>query len=187
VLDIAMRSERPANYCLKQCTGYPIAVHQKSSIGPSAAPQSTTTTPLVALLPDHSESHAAYFTLSVPCGKVQISNDFHPIALTSRSTMAFFVLVLPSLAVGVATALVYNLLFHPLARVSGPLLARISISPSFYHAIKGDRHIWIWQDFQIYGDTFRAAPNLVLFNDPRAYTDIYVPRANITRSSFYRT
>jgi cytochrome P450 len=81
---------------------------------------------------------------------------------------------------------IYNLIFHPLANTSGPFLARASSLPSFYHACKGDRHVWIWQNFQIYGDTFRAAPNLVLFNNPHAHTDIYGFRANITRSSFYR-
>lgn len=79
----------------------------------------------------------------------------------------------------------YNLWFHPLAKIPGPVLARISSLPSFYHACKGDRHIWIWQNFQLYGDTFRAAPNLVLFNNSRAYVDIYGPRANTCRSNFY--
>ncbi|KAF2795475.1 benzoate 4-monooxygenase cytochrome P450 [Melanomma pulvis-pyrius CBS 109.77] len=81
---------------------------------------------------------------------------------------------------------IYNLFFHPLANTPGPLLARISVLPSFYHACKGDRHIWIWRNFQVYGDTFRAAPNLVLFNTPRAHADIYAARANTTRSGFYR-
>lgn len=37
------------------------------------------------------------------------------------------------------------------------------------------------------GDKFRAAPNLVLFNSARAHGDIYGPRANNTRSRFYKT
>jgi cytochrome P450 len=80
---------------------------------------------------------------------------------------------------------IYNLFFHPLAKTPGPLWARVSALPSFYHACKGDRHVWIWQNFQVYGDTFRAAPNLILFNNARAYTDIYGTRANISRSDFY--
>jgi cytochrome P450 len=103
----------------------------------------------------------------------------------SRS-MTLLTLIFSLLAVYVAVATVYNLFLHPLAHTPGPFLARISVLPSFYHAVKGDRHIWIWQNFQIYGDTFRAAPNLVLFNTPRAFTDIYAARANITRSGFYR-
>jgi len=54
---------------------------------------------------------------------------------------------------------VYNLFFSPLANVPGPFLAKISGLPSYYHAIKGDRHIWVWQCLQIYGiklDTAQA-------------------------------
>jgi hypothetical protein len=47
---------------------------------------------------------------------------------------------------------VYNLWFHPLATQPGPFFARISGIPSFYHACKGDRHIWSWRQFQIYGE-----------------------------------
>ncbi|KAF2681173.1 cytochrome P450 [Lentithecium fluviatile CBS 122367] len=79
----------------------------------------------------------------------------------------------------------YNLFFHPLAKTPGPLLARMSTIPSFYHACKGDRHVWIWQKFQIYGDTFRATPNQVLFNNTRTYADIHGYRAEIACSSFY--
>ncbi|KAF2656844.1 benzoate 4-monooxygenase cytochrome P450 [Lophiostoma macrostomum CBS 122681] len=79
-----------------------------------------------------------------------------------------------------------NLLFHPLGKTPGPLLARINSLPSFYHACKGDRHVWIWQNFEIYGPKFRAAPNLILFNSVRAHNDIYGTRANTFRSSFYR-
>jgi len=48
--------------------------------------------------------------------------------------------------------IIYNLFFHPLAGHPGPFLARISPWPNFYHAVKGDRHIWLWQNFQIYGE-----------------------------------
>ncbi|KAF1971016.1 benzoate 4-monooxygenase cytochrome P450, partial [Bimuria novae-zelandiae CBS 107.79] len=82
-------------------------------------------------------------------------------------------------------ATIHNLFFHPLSSAPGPFLARISSLPSFYHACKGDRHLWIWQNFQIYGDKFRAAPNTILFNSPRAYTDIHGTRAYIVRGSFY--
>jgi cytochrome P450 len=100
--------------------------------------------------------------------------------------MALSTLLVFSLALYLISTTVYNLFFHPLAHIRGPLLARISILPSFFHACKGDRHIWIWQNFELYGDTFRAAPNLVLFNTPRAYADIYAARANLARSGFYR-
>ncbi|CAI6339907.1 unnamed protein product [Periconia digitata] len=80
---------------------------------------------------------------------------------------------------------IHNLFFHPLANVPGPFLCRISSLPSFYHAVKRDRHIWLWQQFQIYGGKIRAAPNIVLFNSPSAYNSIFSHKANVKRSKFY--
>ncbi len=61
----------------------------------------------------------------------------------------------------------------------------MSVWPSFYHAVKRDRHIWFWQQFQLYGSKFRAAPNLVVFNSPDAYNSIFSHKANVKRSKFY--
>lgn len=80
---------------------------------------------------------------------------------------------------------IYNLFFHPLANIPGPFLARASGIPSWYHAYRGDRHIWLWQQFQIYGDKIRPEPNTVLFCDPEAYADIYGMKSNVRRSKFY--
>lgn len=61
----------------------------------------------------------------------------------------------------------------------------MSVLPSFYHAVKRDRHVWFWQQFQLYGPKFRAAPNLVVFNSPDAYNAIFSHKANVKRSKFY--
>lgn len=75
--------------------------------------------------------------------------------------------------------------FHPLAHIPGPLLARASGIPSWYHALRGKRHVWIWQQFQVYGSRVRTEPNTVLFCDPEAYRDIYGMKSNVRRSKFY--
>lgn len=80
---------------------------------------------------------------------------------------------------------VYNIFFHPLAHVPGPLLARASGLPSWYFAYRGDRHVWLWRQFQIYGSKIRPEPSTVLFCDPEAYADIYNHKANLRRSDFY--
>lgn len=67
----------------------------------------------------------------------------------------------------------------------GPFWARVSGIPSWYHAIKGDRHLWLSQQFEIYGKKVRAAPNVAVFRDPDAYAAIYGAKANVRRSSFY--
>lgn len=75
--------------------------------------------------------------------------------------------------------------FHPLRIIPGPLWARVSGVPSWYYATTGKRHIWLWQQFQIYGDIIRIEPNTVLFRHPDAYADIYSLKANVRRSPFY--
>lgn len=51
--------------------------------------------------------------------------------------------------------------------------------------MRGDRHIWIWQLAQIYGEKVRIDPNTVLFCSLTAYNDIYNTAANVQRSTFY--
>ncbi|KAI9788795.1 MAG: hypothetical protein M1816_006576 [Peltula sp. TS41687] len=80
---------------------------------------------------------------------------------------------------------VHNLFFSPLAKVPGPFLAKISGLPSFYHACKGDRHIWIWQNFQKYGSKVRLYPHGVVFQSTQAFADIYSAKANVQRSKTY--
>jgi cytochrome P450 len=80
---------------------------------------------------------------------------------------------------------IYHLYFSPLAKIPGPFLAKISTWPSFYHAVKCDRHIWIWQCFEIYGNKVRVAPNTVLFNTPKAFRDIYSHKANVKKAKSY--
>ncbi|KAF2691172.1 cytochrome P450 [Lentithecium fluviatile CBS 122367] len=57
--------------------------------------------------------------------------------------------------------------------------------PSFYHACLGDRHIWLWQQFQVYGNKFRAAPNVLLFNTPEAWNSLFDIKANVRKPGFY--
>lgn len=83
------------------------------------------------------------------------------------------------------TQVVYNLFLHPLAKVPGPIFARVCGIPSWYHAICGDRHIWIWQLNQMYGARVRIDPSTVIFFDPTSYNEIYSNSANVQRSRFY--
>ncbi|KAI5928773.1 benzoate 4-monooxygenase cytochrome P450 [Camillea tinctor] len=81
--------------------------------------------------------------------------------------------------------IIYNLCFHPLAHVPGPFWARVSGIPSWYHAIRGDRHLWLWRQFHVYGYRIRPEPNTVLFCDPDAYADIYSMKSNVRRAPFF--
>ncbi|KAF2872285.1 benzoate 4-monooxygenase cytochrome P450 [Massariosphaeria phaeospora] len=93
--------------------------------------------------------------------------------------------IISVLVVLIAALLLYNAYFHPLAKIPGPLSARLSGIPSWYHAFRGDRHLWLWKLFLEYGDRIRVEPNTVVFRDPDAYRDIYSTKANVQRSTFY--
>lgn len=49
---------------------------------------------------------------------------------------------------------IYNILFHPLRNIPGPLFARATSWPSAYHAKKGDRHVWLQKCFDAYGNNY---------------------------------
>ncbi|KAI1097858.1 benzoate 4-monooxygenase cytochrome P450 [Jackrogersella minutella] len=109
------------------------------------------------------------------------------LSLSLQSTMLPSWIVLCSI-IGLLMFLantIYNLYFHPLAHIPGPLFARASEIPSWYYAYRGTRHIWLWQQFQVYGNKVRAGPNIVVFNSPEAYADIYSMKSNARRSHFY--
>ncbi|KAH9238577.1 hypothetical protein K456DRAFT_1826866 [Colletotrichum gloeosporioides 23] len=68
---------------------------------------------------------------------------------------------------------IYLLWFHPLAKYPGPRIAAISNLWYIYAWLSG-RYPWIIeQQFQIYGDVVRIAPNDLVFRTPQAYKDIY--------------
>ncbi|KAG6353515.1 hypothetical protein INS49_005476 [Diaporthe citri] len=119
-----------------------------------------------ALLSSYSNTLIAHVLVALLFGTLLVSTD--------NSNLSHFF----------ARAL-YNLFLHPLAHVPGPLWARASGIPSWYHASTGKRHIWLWQQFQIYGPIIRPGPNTVLFSDPQAYADIYGMKSNVRRSPFY--
>lgn len=80
---------------------------------------------------------------------------------------------------------IYNIYFSPLSKIPGPFLAKISVLPGWYHVFAKDRHLWITQCHQIYGDTFRCEPNTVVFNSHTSYDSIYNNRANVRKAKFY--
>lgn len=105
----------------------------------------------------------------------------------------------------------YNLVFSPLANVPGPLFAKVSGLLSYYHALKGDHHLWIWQCHQIYGTRLptwqamlpritctskrpvdmiqgqkvRLTPDIVSFQSAQALRDILGFKSNVSRSKDY--
>ncbi|OKL63595.1 hypothetical protein UA08_02014 [Talaromyces atroroseus] len=100
----------------------------------------------------------------------------------------------PSLVLHLCSAVVlllstrlYRLLWHPLSKISGPILNAASSWPEFFAAASGDRHVRLWQLHEIYGPTVRIAPNRVSFNTVTAFKTIYDAKANVKQGPLYDT
>ncbi|KAJ5102990.1 hypothetical protein N7532_003519 [Penicillium argentinense] len=97
-----------------------------------------------------------------------------------QTSLVYFLLCIIAVAV-------YRLALHPLARHPGPLFARISAIPNWYHAKRGDRHEWLHKMHTQYGTIVRFTPNSISFNTPSALESIYKSRkANIIKSDWYQ-
>ncbi|KFA80067.1 hypothetical protein S40288_08218 [Stachybotrys chartarum IBT 40288] len=72
---------------------------------------------------------------------------------------------------------IYNVLFHPLRRVPGPLLWRMSPIPRSWALCNGSLIFKVAQLHAKYGDTVRVGPDEVAFLSVDAWKDIYGHRS----------
>ncbi|KAF8851158.1 cytochrome P450 [Acephala macrosclerotiorum] len=80
---------------------------------------------------------------------------------------------------------IYQLGFHPLAHIPGPLLARISSLWLYYHAYVGDEATVINKAHAQYGPYVRVSPNEVDISDADAIAPIYVNRGGFLKAPCY--
>ncbi|KAG6010552.1 hypothetical protein E4U21_005905 [Claviceps maximensis] len=97
----------------------------------------------------------------------------------------YLALVVGAVALYTFGLIVYRLVFHPLAKYPGPLLAKITDGYQLYHAYKGDRHLEFWRMHQRYGKVVRFGPNSLSFNSNQALKEIYGFRSNVRKAEFY--
>ncbi|KAK7188535.1 cytochrome p450 family protein [Paraphaeosphaeria sporulosa] len=98
----------------------------------------------------------------------------------------FTVLALSIITV-VTCTVAHKLILHPLAKYPGPLFSRISGWPNWYHAAKGDRHIWLLRLHSKYGSAVRFSPDSMSFNTLAAVENIYTSReANVRKGDWYQ-
>ncbi|KAI1327751.1 cytochrome P450 [Xylariaceae sp. FL0255] len=96
-------------------------------------------------------------------------------------------LLLVLLGLGYAIVVgVYRIYLHPLAKIPGPFLTKVSGFPAYYYTLKKDRHIWLWRLHQKYGPVVRIAPGSITFNTPDAYKTIYGSKSNIQKGQYYK-
>lgn len=80
----------------------------------------------------------------------------------------------------------YRLYFHPLAGHPGPLAARLSGLPAWWHTYRQDRHLWLWRLHARHGPAVRYAPDAVALATPDAFRTLTGPRGNNAKGRFYR-
>ncbi|KAJ5915766.1 hypothetical protein N7454_010907 [Penicillium verhagenii] len=86
---------------------------------------------------------------------------------------------------------IYNVFFHPLCKIPGPFLAKLSRFWLFALEIKGTQHLEIHSLHRKYANTrgsgpmMRISPNEVSFNDIEASDIIYAQTSKFTKSEYY--
>ncbi|KAL6231961.1 hypothetical protein BDW75DRAFT_247543 [Aspergillus navahoensis] len=68
---------------------------------------------------------------------------------------------------------IYNLYFHPLASIPGPILARCSRIWYVYHLLRGQLPFAVYRAHQKYGPALRIAPDELAFVGNDTWKDIY--------------
>lgn len=69
--------------------------------------------------------------------------------------------------------MVYNIFFHPLRKITGPLWQRASAVPWAIQTVKGTQQFRTKEFHDQYGPVVRIGPNHLSFTDGRAFQDIY--------------
>lgn len=96
-----------------------------------------------------------------------------------RSSVATILLLLLLYPI---SQVVYNVYFHPLAKIPGPFLWSASRIPFVYHLLRGSLIRNQQRLHNKYGPVFRMAPDEVSFASEEAWQDIYTWRAGHKRA-----
>ncbi|KAI9370115.1 cytochrome P450 [Aspergillus egyptiacus] len=92
---------------------------------------------------------------------------------------------LAALALWVVGQCVYNVFFHPLRAIPGPMLAGVSRWWLFWLEWKGNPHVEILELHRKYGRIVRIAPNEVSFRDLEASDALYGPTSKFEKSNYF--
>ncbi|KAF2023042.1 cytochrome P450 [Setomelanomma holmii] len=80
---------------------------------------------------------------------------------------------------------VYRVFFHPLSKIPGPLLPKITSSWLHYHAYIGDEASIIHKLHAAYGPYVRVSPHEVDISDADAIQSIYVSKGGFPKAACY--
>lgn len=82
--------------------------------------------------------------------------------------------------------IIYNLFFHPLRAIPGPLLSRATPWPWALRQSVGVQAFYTHRQHEKYGPVVRIGPDHLSFTDPRAWKDIYGHRTGGEKDGVHR-
>ncbi|KAK0638431.1 Cytochrome P450 monooxygenase FUS8 [Lasiodiplodia hormozganensis] len=115
-------------------------------------------------------------------------SDSHPIKYPNAPTALMILSYMLVFSVVYATAsCIYNIFFHPLRKIPGPPLARLSRLWSRLGNLRGQKSFLIHAAHQHYGPVVRVGPNELSFASPSATKEIYNTSSDafVKEASFY--
>jgi cytochrome P450 len=98
--------------------------------------------------------------------------------------MSYVLLLIPPLLL-LLSRFTYRVYFHPLSRIPGPLLPKLTSLWLHYHAYIGDEASSIHKLHLKYGTLVRVSPNEVDISDADAIQPIYVSRGGFPKAPCY--
>lgn len=96
-----------------------------------------------------------------------------PCANQVRSSIQYANEITKQLLGWMLATIIYNLFFHPLRNIPGPLLHRASMIPWSIQILRGTQMFETQKMHDRYGPVVRLSPNHVAFTDARAWKGIY--------------
>ncbi|KAB8337034.1 hypothetical protein FH972_021338 [Carpinus fangiana] len=102
------------------------------------------------------------------------------------TSLDYPVLAISTPVILLVTYCAYNLFYHPLASVPGPLLGKISPLWLYYHSYVGDEASTIDALHKRYGPVLRVAPYEVDISDGAALAPIYNDKGGFLKAPCYR-
>ncbi|KAI1436709.1 cytochrome P450 [Xylaria sp. CBS 124048] len=102
-----------------------------------------------------------------------------------RSLIWLFHVGAVALAALISNVLVYRLVFHPLAKYPGPLVAACTDWYTVYWIASGERHLELYRQHQKHGKHVRFGPSRLSINSANASKDLHNTSSNTFKSPAY--
>lgn len=86
----------------------------------------------------------------------------------------------------VVIRIIYNIFFHPLRKIPGPIYTKCSSLWLSYHVYIGDQSSVVHKLHDMYGPIVQIAPNYIDISKNDAIGPLYIDQGGFNKSSYYR-